>query len=189
MGDNRMTLLECALELFAERGYDAVGVQEICAAAGVAKPTLYHYFGSKRGVLDALVGERWAPFVAELAGAAEYTGDLPRTLEQVVGLSFGFAAREPVLCRMLLALWFAAPGSEAVSAVAALHAERLQILEELFVWAARDHGNMRGRERTYAATLLGMIHTHIALALNHQIKLDDEVVHQAVHQFSHGIYS
>ncbi|MBD0321471.1 MAG: TetR/AcrR family transcriptional regulator [Gemmatimonadetes bacterium] len=187
--DNRTTLLECALELFADRGYDAVGVQEICTAAGVSKPTLYHYFGSKRGVLDALVAERWAPFVAELADAAAYDGDLPRTLERVVALSFDFAAREPVLCRMLLALWFASPGSEAVSAVAALHAERLQILEELFVWAARDHGNMRGRERTYAATLLGMIHTHIALALNHQIKLNDEVVHRAVHQFSHGIYS
>ena len=187
--DNRTTLLDCALELFAERGYDAVGVQEISAAARVTKPTLYHYFGSKRGVLDALVAERWAPFVEELAGAAAYGGDLPRTLERVVKLSFDFAAREPVLCRLLLALWFASPGGEAVRAVAALHAERLQILEELFVWAARDHGNMRGRERTYAATLLGMIHTHVALALNHQIKLDGEVVHRAVHQFSHGIFS
>lgn len=187
--DNRTTLLDCALELFAERGYDAVGVQEICAAAGVTKPTLYHYFGSKRGVLDALVDEQWAPFVADLAEAAAYDGDLPRTLERVVALSFDFAAREPVLCRMLLALWFASRASEAVSAVAALHAERLQILEELFVWAARDHGNMRGRERTYAATLLGMIHTHIALALNHQITLDDTVAHRAVHQFSRGIYS
>jgi TetR/AcrR family transcriptional regulator len=187
--DNRNTLLECALDLFADRGYDAVGVQEISAAAGVTKPTLYHYFGSKRGVLDALVKERWAPFVEELARAAEYTGDLPRTLEQVVSTSFAFAEREPVLCRMLLALWFASPGSEAVAAVAELHAERLQILEELFVWAARDHGNMRGRERTYAATLLGMIHTHIALALNRQLTLDDEIVRRAVHQFSHGIYS
>lgn len=187
--DNRTTLLECALELFAERGYDAVGVQEICAVAGVTKPTLYHYFGSKRGVLDALVKERWAPFVGELAGAAAYDGDLPRTLERVVGASFGFARREPVLCRLLLSLWFASPESEAVRAVEALHAERLQILEELFVWAARDHGNMRGRERTYAATLLGMIHTHIALALNRQLTLDDEVARRAVHQFSHGIYS
>ncbi|HEX8362438.1 MAG TPA: helix-turn-helix domain-containing protein [Longimicrobium sp.] len=187
--DNRTTLLERALELFAERGYDAVGVQEICAAAGVTKPTLYHYFGSKRGVLDTLLAERWAPFVAELAEVAAYDGDLPLTLERAVGAFFGFARREPVLGRLLLGLWLASPASEAVQAAAGLQAERLQILEELFVWAARDHGNMRGRERTYAATFLGMIHTHIGLALNHGMRLDEDVARRAVHQFSHGIYS
>jgi len=187
--DNRSTLLDRALELFAERGYDGVGVQEICVAAGVTKPTLYHYFGSKRGVLDTLLRERWAPFVAELEEAARYDGDLPRTLERVTGAFFDFARREPTLCRMLLALWLASPRSEAVEVVAPLHAERLQVLEEMFVWAARDHGNMRGRERSYAATFLGMVHTHIALALGGQLRLDDEVARHAVHQFSHGIYS
>lgn len=187
--DNRSTLLDHALGLFAERGYDGVGVQEICAAAGVTKPTLYHYFGSKRGVLDTLLRERCAPFVDELREVGRYDGDLPGTLERVTAAFFAFARREPTLCRMLLSLWFASPESEAVRAVAELHAERLQILEELFVWAARDHGNMRGRERTYAATFLGMIHTHVGLALNRQIALDDEVAHRAVHQFSHGIYS
>ena len=54
--ENREMILQKALELFAGRGYDAVGVQEICAAAGITKPTLYHYFGSKRGLLDALIG-------------------------------------------------------------------------------------------------------------------------------------
>ena len=30
------------------KGYDAVGVQEIVDTAGITKPTLYYYFGSKR---------------------------------------------------------------------------------------------------------------------------------------------
>ncbi len=55
--DNRSTLLKCALDLFAARGYDGVGVQEIVEAAGVTKPTLYHYFGSKQGLLQALLEE------------------------------------------------------------------------------------------------------------------------------------
>ena len=33
--DNRATLLEQALQLFAQRGYDAIGVQEIVEQAGV----------------------------------------------------------------------------------------------------------------------------------------------------------
>ena len=53
--DNRSKILSCALKLFSARGYDAVGVQEIVDAAGITKPTLYHYFGSKRGLLETLL--------------------------------------------------------------------------------------------------------------------------------------
>ena len=49
--DNRELLLNTALELFHAKGYDAVGVQEIVEKAGVTKPTLYYYFGSKLGLL------------------------------------------------------------------------------------------------------------------------------------------
>ncbi len=52
--DNRERLLQCALDLFADRGYDAVGVQEIVDTAGVTKPTMYHYFGSKHQLLQEL---------------------------------------------------------------------------------------------------------------------------------------
>ena len=49
--DNRELILNAALDLFYARGYDAVGVQEIVDRAGVTKPTLYYYFGSKLGLL------------------------------------------------------------------------------------------------------------------------------------------
>jgi TetR/AcrR family transcriptional regulator len=186
---NRSALLERALGLSAERGYDAVGVQEICDAAGVAKPTLYHYFGSKRGLLEALVRERYEPFVAALARAAEYSGDLPRTLEQVVDAWFRFAREEPTLCRLVLALWFASPASEAVQATATAARAQRAALEEMFARAAADHGNMRGRQRTYAMTLLGTVQTYVGLALGGELELDAPLVHRAVHQFSHGIYS
>ena len=52
--DNREAILSEALHLFYVRGYDAVGVQEIVDAAGVTKPTLYYYFGSKKGLLETL---------------------------------------------------------------------------------------------------------------------------------------
>ena len=48
-------ILSTALDLFAVKGYDATAVREICEAAGITKPTLYHFFGSKDGVLQALV--------------------------------------------------------------------------------------------------------------------------------------
>ena len=48
-------ILQKALELFSEKGYDATSVREICEAAGITKPTLYHFYGSKEGVYRAIV--------------------------------------------------------------------------------------------------------------------------------------
>jgi AcrR family transcriptional regulator len=187
--DNRHQILQQALTLFAARGYDAVGVQEICEAAGVTKPTLYHYFGNKRGLLTALLEKRAAPLLARLAVATTYQGDLPQSLEQVVRTYFDFATAEPVLYRLMLALWFAPPESEALRLIADHNAQQQRLIEALFVAATPDHGNMRGRHQIYAASLLGAINTRIVLALNGHIRLDDALVYQTVHQFSHGIYS
>ena len=187
--DNRSNILKCALELFAARGYDAIGVQEICEAAGITKPTLYHYFGNKRGVLDSLVREQCGPFVTQLTQAADYNGDLPLTLQKMVTVYFQFALHHPAFYRMQLAMWIALPENEAFQVVAAANEEQHQIVEAMFLRATADHGNMRGRRRIYAATFIGMVNTYIALALNGYLELNDMVAQQAVHQFSHGIYS
>ena len=53
--DNREAILNSALNLFWARGYDATGVQEIVDQAGITKPTLYYYFGSKQGLLQEIL--------------------------------------------------------------------------------------------------------------------------------------
>ncbi len=187
--DNRSNLLASALQLFASRGYDAVGVQEIVEAAGVTKPTLYHYFGSKQGLLDALLAEAFSELNAAVAAAAVYRRDLPLTLNRVVMAYFHFARERRVFYRMQLSMWFAPEHSAAFRAVAQLGERQQQILEDLFRQAAEDHGNMRGRQRAYAATFLGMINTYIGLGLNGYTELNDRLAYTAVHQFMHGIFS
>jgi TetR/AcrR family transcriptional regulator len=46
----RERLLQSALDIFNERGYSSSSVREIVEAAGVTKPALYYYFGSKEGI-------------------------------------------------------------------------------------------------------------------------------------------
>ena len=48
--DARERLLKAALTLFTQRGYAATTVRELVEAAGVTKPVLYYYFGSKEGI-------------------------------------------------------------------------------------------------------------------------------------------
>lgn len=59
--DVRARLLTEALRLFTSSGYAATSVREIVEAAGVTKPVLYYYFGSKEGLyLEIMAGIRQA---------------------------------------------------------------------------------------------------------------------------------
>lgn len=53
--ERRERILETARRLFAEQGYAETTLQQIAAGAGVALPTVYAAFRSKRGLLDALM--------------------------------------------------------------------------------------------------------------------------------------
>lgn len=187
--DNRATLLECALHLFTTQGYNAVGVQEIVETAGVTKPTLYHYFGSKRGLLDTLLQKRMAPLFQKMREVLPYAGDLTLTLEQLTRVVFQFALSDPEVCRLLLSLSFAPPDSIPGQAARPSWAKLHGLLEEVFLQAASDHGNMAGRHKAYAATFLGMLNTYVSFAYTGDTDLNDELVNKAVHQFQHGIYS
>lgn len=57
--DARDRLLESAVELFHDRGYNAVGVNEICRAADVNKGSFYHFFPSKQQLALDVVDAYW----------------------------------------------------------------------------------------------------------------------------------
>ena len=59
---NRARILEAAGRLFAERGVEAVTMDEIAAAAGVGKGTLFRRFGDRAGLVLALLEERTETF-------------------------------------------------------------------------------------------------------------------------------
>ncbi|GHG42387.1 TetR family transcriptional regulator [Sinomonas cellulolyticus] len=79
----RQKLFDAAMELIGQRGAAAVTVDEIAAAAGVAKGTVYYNFGSKDGLVEQLLRHGMALLRAALAAAvAPQTpdgGTSPRT--------------------------------------------------------------------------------------------------------------
>jgi AcrR family transcriptional regulator len=53
----RQRLLQAAIAVFDRKGYAAASIREIVEKAGVTKPVLYYHFGSKEGLLGAVIQE------------------------------------------------------------------------------------------------------------------------------------
>ena len=182
-------LQEAALHLFTERGYDAVGVQEIVEVAGTTKPPLYHHFGSKEGLLEAVVARHSGEWLGLLGAAVAYRGDLPLTIFTVARGFLWYASRNPGYHRLHLALWYSAPSSATHRVIAPWLLRQHGMLEDLFRRAAADHGNLRDHHTAYAISFVGILNGYVSSLLEVGAPLDDTVATQAVRQFMHGIYA
>jgi AcrR family transcriptional regulator len=101
-----------AARLFAERGFDATSVREIVEAAGVAKPTLYYYFGSKEGLAQALLTVPLSNLVSTMRLLVATVDDPTRCLEQVVEAQYAFCRDDPDRARFIYALLFGPLGTD-----------------------------------------------------------------------------
>lgn len=187
--DNRNLLLRNACRLFANRGYDAVGVQEIVENIGLTKPTLYHYFGSKQGLFSAVLEFYLDPFLSTLEGKCIYKKDVVNSLEQIAGHYFEFARTEPAFFRLWMTIRFSPPQSSTYQAIIPFQEKQQKLISNFFEEAAQQHGNMKGRQNAYAISFLGMLFAYSTLALQEEMPLDHQLVYNAVHQFMHGIFS
>jgi AcrR family transcriptional regulator len=88
----RLRILEASGDLFAERGYVATTIDAVAAGAGVAVDTVYAIFGTKKGLLSALIDLR---VTGSSEGSDVLAGEGPRALRRVSNqrqMLAGFAA-------------------------------------------------------------------------------------------------
>ncbi len=185
---SREKILKCSLKLFSSKGYDAVGVQEIAESASITKPTLYHFFGSKRGLLNALLMRYWEGFYDKVSKASCFTIDLKTCLNQIAGIFTEFAKNNQEFYRMQLAMYFSPVESVPNQAVKEINYKLYEIIEDLFNKASKNYKNFTGRQKTLAATFIGMLNTYIGLSLNGYCELNNELINNALNQFLHGIF-
>jgi len=101
----RRHLLDCALEVFAEKGYHAASISHIIKKAGVARGTFYLYFESKRSVFEELLDEMLAALetrVKRIDPSRGATGVLAQMEANVDGVIAYLLSNRPML-RLLLA--------------------------------------------------------------------------------------
>jgi AcrR family transcriptional regulator len=78
-------ILQAASKLFAERGYANVSIRDVCKETGTTAPVIYYYYGSKKGLYDAVARSKlsMSGFIAKLTKASE-EGDPVSGLESFI---------------------------------------------------------------------------------------------------------
>lgn len=107
--DARERLLNSALTLFTQRGYAAASVREICTSAGVTKPVLYYYFGSKEGLYLHLMEGTYALFESRVARITTFPGDVRQRIIHFCEVVFDISIEQLLVVRLMYSIYYGAP--------------------------------------------------------------------------------
>jgi AcrR family transcriptional regulator len=101
----RQTILDAALELFAEKGYFGTSLRDIAAVVGVRESALYNYFKGKEALFSALIDAAHEQKAEQLANLLEASAsDVRSVLERLTTLVLDSfcAPRQQQLFRVLM---------------------------------------------------------------------------------------
>ncbi len=76
-------ILNEALTLFAENGYDGTGVEQIAEKVGIKAPSIYKHFKGKEDILNAIIDNAEARY-EESFGSSDNIGKLPGSKEEFI---------------------------------------------------------------------------------------------------------
>ena len=99
-------ILDAALTLFAENGYDGTSVEQIANIVGIKAPSLYKHYKGKEDILNALIDSAERRY-EEMFGSEKNIGRVPQSREEFIKVTMeriSFTMRDPIIrkTRMLL---------------------------------------------------------------------------------------
>ena len=105
----RAAILDAADRQLITVGPSGIRLQEVAAAAGVSHPTVLHHFGSREGLVKAVITRSLAEINARLAESiAQSTGDVAQNAELLEGVFGALAAHG----RARVVMWLALEGQQ-----------------------------------------------------------------------------
>jgi AcrR family transcriptional regulator len=99
---SRELVLDAAERVMAEHGFEAATLARVVAEAGIPMSSVYHYFGSKDGILLAVMERGADRFFADLPDLTRRAGRPVQHLARVVSAVIGTLERHPDFLRLLI---------------------------------------------------------------------------------------
>jgi TetR/AcrR family fatty acid metabolism transcriptional regulator len=100
--ERRRQILEAAVRAFARRGYHGCRVSDVAREAGVAYGLVYHYYGSKEALLDAIFRQTWGAMLATISSVEELDDPAREKVRKVTEIVLRTWRRDPDLVRVLV---------------------------------------------------------------------------------------
>lgn len=101
MEETRGKLIAAARKTFAEKGYAASSMDDLTAEAGLTRGALYHNFGDKKGLLQAVIDQIDAEMLAQMRVASSQAETLWHGF-MIEGVAYIEMALEPEIQRIML---------------------------------------------------------------------------------------
>jgi AcrR family transcriptional regulator len=98
--DARRVILEAAESLLAEGGYEAFSIRRLTERCGYTAPSIYHHFGDKLGLIDALLEEHFAELL-KVIGSVPFSEDPLDTIRARARAFADFGLHNPTHYRIL----------------------------------------------------------------------------------------
>ena len=98
----REKILDEALTLFADNGYDGTSVEDIAEKVGIKAPSLYNHFKGKEDILNALIDMAETRY-EEFFGSDKHIGKLAESKEEFIQTAIqkiSFTMRDPIIRKM-----------------------------------------------------------------------------------------
>lgn len=93
-GEARRSILEAAEALVVERGVEGFSMRRLASRCGYTLPTIYHHFGDKPHLLEALLDERFQELL-DVMERVTPSGDAARDLRGMLAAVAGFGFANP----------------------------------------------------------------------------------------------
>jgi AcrR family transcriptional regulator len=128
---SRELVLDAAERVMAERGFEAATMARVVEEAGIPTSSVYHYFGSKDGILLAVMERGADRFFADLPEWESRTGGPVQHLARVISTAVRTLERHPSFLRLLIALAVQPPAGSEGEIQAVIGRIRAQALDRL----------------------------------------------------------
>jgi AcrR family transcriptional regulator len=109
---SRELVLDAAERVMAEDGFEAATLARVVAESGIPMSSVYHYYGSKDGILLAVMERGAERFFADLPDPDERVAPAARHLTQIVSTVVETLPRHPSFLRLLIVFAIQPPKTE-----------------------------------------------------------------------------
>lgn len=149
-------ILDSALTLFSEKGYDGVGVDIIAENAGIKGPSLYKHFKGKEEILESLIENAESYYEANF-GSASNPGKTPSSMEELIDLSLKriqFTLNDPMIKKVRRMLTMEQFRSKRIAILATKYnIDSVQEIYQQIFKAMMENGTMRKSDPAQASMI------------------------------------